>query len=89
MGALLDALADRDDLDLDRIGALGVSLGGYYAPRAAAFEPRLKAVAGISGPYNMGECWDGVPAADARDLRGQVVRGRRGGGARARRASST
>ena len=28
------------------IGALGVSLGGYYAPRAAAFEPRIRAVAG-------------------------------------------
>jgi pimeloyl-ACP methyl ester carboxylesterase len=36
-------------------------MGGYYAPRAAAFEPRLKAVAGLSGPYNFGECWDGVP----------------------------
>jgi 2,6-dihydroxypseudooxynicotine hydrolase len=59
--ALLDALSERDDLDLDHTGGLGVSMGGYYAPRAAAFEPRLKAVAGISGPYNMGECWDGVP----------------------------
>jgi dienelactone hydrolase len=61
VAALLGALAGRPDLDLDRVGALGVSLGGYYAPRAAAFEPRLKAVAGLSGPYNFGECWDGVP----------------------------
>jgi 2,6-dihydroxypseudooxynicotine hydrolase len=61
VSALLDALADREDLDLERVGALGVSLGGYYAPRAAAFEPRLKAVAGLSGPYSFGECWDGVP----------------------------
>ena len=44
------------------VGAAGVSLGGYYAPRAAALEPRLRAVAGISGPYNFGECWDGLPA---------------------------
>jgi dienelactone hydrolase len=36
--AALDHLAGRDDLDLDRVGAVGVSLGGYYAPRAAAFE---------------------------------------------------
>ena len=50
MAALLDALAGRDDVDLERIGAAGVSLGGYYAPRAAAFEPRIKAVAAISGP---------------------------------------
>ena len=38
-----------------------MSLGGYYAARAAAREPRLAAVAGISGPYNFGECWDGLP----------------------------
>ena len=42
-GRVLDALDGRDDLDLERVGALGVSLGGYYAPRAAAFEPRIKA----------------------------------------------
>jgi len=38
-----------------------VSLGGYYAPRAAAGEPRIRAVAGVSGPFNFGECWDGLP----------------------------
>ena len=62
VGAALDALSGRADLDLDRVGAMGVSLGGYYAPRAAAFEPRIKAVAALSGPYNFGECWDGVPS---------------------------
>jgi dipeptidyl aminopeptidase/acylaminoacyl peptidase len=44
------------------VGAAGVSLGGYYAPRAAAGEPRLRAVAGVSGPYDLGDCWDGLPA---------------------------
>jgi pimeloyl-ACP methyl ester carboxylesterase len=58
----LDALAGRDDLDLDRVGATGVSLGGYYAPRAAAFERRLRAVAAVSGPRNFGELWDDLPA---------------------------
>jgi dipeptidyl aminopeptidase/acylaminoacyl peptidase len=48
---LLDLLANRSDLDHERIGMAGVSLGGYYAPRAAAFEPRIAAVAGISGPF--------------------------------------
>ncbi len=61
VGPLLDALARRADLDRDRAGICGVSLGGYYAPRAAAFEPRLKAVVGISGPYNFGDCWDDLP----------------------------
>ncbi|HSP73008.1 MAG TPA: alpha/beta fold hydrolase [Gaiellaceae bacterium] len=59
--AALDALAGRDDVDLDRVGAAGVSLGGYYAPRAAAYEKRIKAAVGISGPFNFGACWDSMP----------------------------
>ncbi len=61
VAAALDALAGRDDLDLDRVGAAGVSLGGYYAPRAAAFERRLRAVAAIGGPYDFGACWPRLP----------------------------
>jgi len=60
--AALDGLAGRDDVDIDRVGAAGVSLGGYYAPRAAAMERRVKAVAGVSGAFNFGECWEGLPA---------------------------
>jgi pimeloyl-ACP methyl ester carboxylesterase len=61
VAAMLDALEGRYDVDLERVGACGVSLGGYYAPRAAAFEPRIRAVAGVSGPYNFGELWDKLP----------------------------
>jgi 2,6-dihydroxypseudooxynicotine hydrolase len=59
--ALLDVLGGRADLDHQRIGAVGVSLGGYYAPRVAAHEPRLRAVAGISGPFRFGDMWDDLP----------------------------
>jgi dipeptidyl aminopeptidase/acylaminoacyl peptidase len=62
VGAILDALGGRDDVDLERVGAAGVSMGGYYAPRVAAFEPRVRAVAGISGPYDMSANWDDLPA---------------------------
>jgi pimeloyl-ACP methyl ester carboxylesterase len=64
VGAILDAVSARGqgDVDLERVGAVGVSLGGYYAPRAAAFEPRLRAVAGISGPYDFAANWDGLPS---------------------------
>ena len=64
VGAILDAVSarGRGDVDLERVGAVGVSLGGYYAPRAAAFEPRLRAVAGISGPYDFAGNWDGLPS---------------------------
>jgi dienelactone hydrolase len=59
--AILDALADRSTLDCDRIAAVGVSLGGHYVVRAAAFEPRLKAIAGISGPYDFAANWKSLP----------------------------
>jgi pimeloyl-ACP methyl ester carboxylesterase len=59
--ATLDTLADRDDVDLERVGVAGVSLGGYYAPRAAAYEKRIKAAVGISGAYDFGECWPTMP----------------------------
>jgi 2,6-dihydroxypseudooxynicotine hydrolase len=59
--AVLDAIAGRDDLDHDRVGLLGVSLGGYYAPRVLAFEPRVKAGVGLSGPYKFSDIWDTVP----------------------------
>jgi pimeloyl-ACP methyl ester carboxylesterase len=61
VSAMLDHLAGRSDLDLGRVGIVGVSLGGYYAPRSAAFEPRLKAVAAIGGPYDFGACWPSLP----------------------------
>jgi dienelactone hydrolase len=59
--AALDHLDGRGDLDLGRVGAAGVSLGGYYAPRAAAFEPRIRAAVAVGGPYHFGACWAGLP----------------------------
>ena len=58
---VLDHL-ERQDLrvDLGRIGLMGISMGAIYGPRAAAFEPRIRAVVGLAGPYNLGECWDAL-----------------------------
>lgn len=44
---IVDWLETRDDVDPRRIGCEGVSLGGYYCPRAVAMEPRFAA----------GVCW--------------------------------
>lgn len=38
---VVDWLETRGDIDAKRIGLEGVSLGGYYCPRAVAFEPRF------------------------------------------------
>jgi dienelactone hydrolase len=53
--ACLDYLETRDDVDHDRIGLVGWSLGGYYAPRAAAFEKRIKLVVAWGANHNWGE----------------------------------
>src|SRR5207247_7218372 len=44
-------LAGRPEIDSDRLGIVGVCLGGGYALRAAAFDPRLKAAACVAGAY--------------------------------------
>jgi dienelactone hydrolase len=53
--ACVDYLETRADVDPDRIGLVGWSLGGYYAPRAAAFEKRLKLVVAWGANHNWGE----------------------------------
>jgi pimeloyl-ACP methyl ester carboxylesterase len=39
--AAYEYLASRPEIDPQRIGVMAISLGGYYAPRAAAFEHRF------------------------------------------------
>jgi cephalosporin-C deacetylase-like acetyl esterase len=56
--AIVDYLiANRPDVDAERLGLLGISLGGYYAPRGAAFEPRIKAVAAWGAIWDYGAIW--------------------------------
>lgn len=52
--ACVDYLLTRDDVRADRIGLVGWSLGGYYAPRAAAFEKRLALVVAWGANHNWG-----------------------------------
>jgi len=61
VAAVVDWIETRDDLDSSRAGVYGISLGGYYALRAAAHEPRLKAVVANAGPYKFGDLWDQLP----------------------------
>jgi 2,6-dihydroxypseudooxynicotine hydrolase len=59
--AVCDWIEGRKDLDAQRIGIWGVSLGGYYAPRAAAYEKRIKACIALSGPFEWDKIWDELP----------------------------
>lgn len=51
--AVIDYLVSRPDVDPQRIGLHGSSMGGYSGPRAATAEKRIKAVAVWSGAYNL------------------------------------
>ncbi|MEU2240981.1 alpha/beta fold hydrolase [Streptomyces sp. NPDC018338] len=48
-----------DALGVARVGIVGLSLGGYFAARAAALEPRVAAAATVSGPFRLD--WDELP----------------------------
>ncbi|HEX9443221.1 MAG TPA: alpha/beta hydrolase [Candidatus Binatia bacterium] len=51
--ACVDYLVARPEVDPDRIAVMGISMAGYYAPRAAAFDPRVKALVCWSGCYSL------------------------------------
>ena len=55
--AAIDYLQTRNDVDGERIGIVGMSLGGYWAPRAAAFEKRFKACVAWGAIYDYHEIW--------------------------------
>lgn len=59
--AIIDYLVALDDLDAERIGLWGVSLGGYYAPCVASGLNSVKACIALAGPYNFGTIWDELP----------------------------
>ncbi|HUY60481.1 MAG TPA: YqiA/YcfP family alpha/beta fold hydrolase [Candidatus Dormibacteraeota bacterium] len=60
-GAILDALSALSAVDAGRIGLWGVSLGGYYAPRLASADARVRACIALAGPYDFGEDWERLP----------------------------
>lgn len=61
VAAVLDVLCADERIDASRVALWGVSLGGYYAPRAAAFEERIVACVSLSGPFDFADGWDGLP----------------------------
>jgi 2,6-dihydroxypseudooxynicotine hydrolase len=61
VGYAIDYLEHRPDVDASRLGIIGVSLGGHYAPRIAALEPRVKAAIAISGAYSLASHFDTHP----------------------------
>jgi alpha-beta hydrolase superfamily lysophospholipase len=54
---LLDYLLIRREVDPERIALLGISEGGYFAPRAAAFDFRLAACVADPGIWDLSVGW--------------------------------
>ncbi|EFQ84388.1 hypothetical protein HMPREF0063_10240 [Aeromicrobium marinum DSM 15272] len=53
--ACVDFLEDQPDIDPQLIGLVAWSLGGYYGPRATAFEPRLSFGVAWGSNYDWGQ----------------------------------
>lgn len=54
---IVDWASPRADVDSERIALCGWSQAGYWVPRAAAFEPRLRAIMVDPGVVSVGESW--------------------------------
>jgi dipeptidyl aminopeptidase/acylaminoacyl peptidase len=50
-------LAARPEIDEKRIGVMAISLGGYYAPRAAAMEPRFACCIAWGAQWDYQKIW--------------------------------
>jgi dienelactone hydrolase len=55
--AALEYLCGRPDVNPKRVAVMGFSMGGYYAPRAAAMEPRFAACVAWGGHFDYHEAW--------------------------------
>ena len=55
--AAVDYLQTRADVDPERIGVVALSLGGYFAPRCAAFDTRFKACVAWGAMWDYHEVW--------------------------------
>ncbi|HEX5213625.1 MAG TPA: alpha/beta fold hydrolase [Pseudolabrys sp.] len=54
---VFDYLASRPEVDPKRIGVMAISLGGYYAPRAAAYEPRFACCIAWGAQWDYRKIW--------------------------------
>jgi len=64
----LDYLATRDDVDMQRIGLLGYSMGGFHAFALTAVEPRIKLAVGCVVPVSLSHDVMLAPANYARGI---------------------
>ncbi len=55
---VVDWLVTRDEVDATKLALQGISQGGYWAPRAAAFEHRIAALVADPGVMRVASSWE-------------------------------
>lgn len=69
IGAVIDILEMRTEIDGHNVAVVGQSLGALYAPLAAAFKPRIKACVANCGRFDFGAVLPTMPAASQETFR--------------------
>jgi len=67
---VIDFIKDRPEVDMDSLALMGISFGGYFATRAASYEPRIKALIANSPILNLHDylaAFTGYDPAEAPD----------------------
>lgn len=56
VSAVIDHILELDPegVDTSTVAIVGISLGGFYAPFSAAYDPRIQACVGVSGAFTVG-----------------------------------
>ncbi len=66
---LLDAVLERPDVDAERVAVIGISQGGFWVPRALAFEHRFAAAVADPGVVDVSASWTaGLPKSLRKEL---------------------
>jgi dienelactone hydrolase len=65
---VVDAMVARSDVDSDRMAVIGISQGGFWVPRALAFEHRLAAAVADGGVVDISRSWLAPLPAALREL---------------------
>jgi len=58
--AVIDYLESRKEIDAKRVGVLGRSLGGHYAPKSAAHDQRIKSCVCWGALYELQTYWESM-----------------------------
>jgi alpha-beta hydrolase superfamily lysophospholipase len=69
MKAVVDYVLSRPEVDSEKLAAYGISGGGYYVPRAAIHDKRIKACIANSMIFNLYRIWANSPVKRIKEVK--------------------